>query len=794
MGIRKTAGRVALGGFVLAALAGATVAYVIRRPVPRTKGRTRLDGLRADAEIVRDRWGVPHIYAGNLHDLFFANGYAQAQDRLWQMEFNRRAATGTLSEMVGDAALEIDRLVRRVGFHRAAKTDWETADDEEKATLEAFAAGVNAYIEHGKLPLEFQVLRKKPQAWEPVDTLAFGRFLGWSLSGNWDAEILRSWTIERFGAEVMAQFDPRYPAGAPVIVPPGTEAKGAGVDLLKDYQETERMAGLVGPGMSNNWAVDGERSATGKPLLASDPHLPLTTPSIWWEAHLDSPELKAAGVGIPSMPGVFMGHNEKIAWGMTASLVDGDDLFVEQMNPDNPYEYKYDDEWVEASVVHEIIHVRGRSEPTVEEVKITQNGPIIGDLVPGETRELSLRTVAMEPSHQAKAQLELMAAQSWDEFRSALGNWPFPCLNFAYADVDGNVGYQLAGLIPMRGEGHGVVPSPGWTGEYGWKSFVPFDEHPHELNPATHWVASANNQIADDDFPYFLSANFSDPGREKRIIEMLEEREKHSADDFERMQADQHSIPARELTPLILQLDGQDEWARRALTFLKAWDYNMTADSVGACVYNVFYTHLVRKTLEEKLGAWADHLMGKGIHPLRDHSGFFGAAHSWLMEKMREEPDWFAGRTWHEVMGEALASAIEELRALLGDEVSRWQWGRLHRQAFKHPLGEVKGLDFVLNRPSVPVGGDSNTVWQAAYSPYHGYDLNSFTASWRQIIDLADFNNSRGVLPSGESGHSGSRHYHSMNAMWRTGRYHPMPWDRDEVEKVASGTLTLSPN
>jgi penicillin amidase len=292
---------------------------------------------------VRDRWGVSHIYAENLHDVSFAMGYAQAQDRLWQMEFNRRAALGTLSELVGESALEVDRLVRRVGFHRAAKADWEAVGEKVREVLEAYSAGVNAYIENGRLPVEFQILRQRPRSWEPVDTLAFGRFFGWALTGNWDSEIVRSWTIERFGAEVMAEFEPSYPAGGPVIVPPGTEANGDGPDLTKDFAEAEHMAGLIGQGMSNNWAVDGDKSVTGKPLLASDPHLPLTTPSLWWEAHLDSPEIKAAGVALPGTPGIIMGHNERIAWGMTAAVVDGDDLFVEEINPDNPSQYKYED-------------------------------------------------------------------------------------------------------------------------------------------------------------------------------------------------------------------------------------------------------------------------------------------------------------------------------------------------------------------------------------------------------------------------------------------------------------------
>ncbi|MDO8615831.1 MAG: penicillin acylase family protein [Dehalococcoidia bacterium] len=791
MGTGRTLRRAATAAVLVGGATALAAAYVLRRPLPRTRGRLALKGLRERVEIIRDRWGVPHIYAANEHDLFFAVGYAQAQDRLWQMEFNRRLASGTLAELVGEPALEVDRLVRRVGFRRVAQAEWPDVLEDERRALEAFSAGVNAYLQRGKLPLEFAVLRRRPRPWEPVDTLAYGHCFGWMLAGNWDTEILRSWTIERFGAAVMAELEPASPEGAPVIVPPGTAAKGVRIDLTEDFRQTEELAGLVGQAMSNNWAVDGQKSVTGKPLLASDPHLPLSMPSIWWEVHVDSPDLKAAGVGLPGMPGVFMGHNGRVAWGMTAAIVDGDDFFVEQVNPDNPSQYRYKGKWVDAEIVREEIKVRGRPRPVAEEIMITRHGPVVSPAIKGETRTLALKTVALERSQQVHAQLGLMAARDWDEFREALATWPMPSLNFGYADVDGNIGYHLAGRVPVRARGHGAVPSPGWSGDYEWTGFVPFDELPHAYNPPTHWVASANNQITDDDYPHFLSAAFADSYRQRRIIELLEAKEKLSADDFKAMQVDQLSLPARELVPLVLQVQPQDEWGQRALTFLRSWDYRVSADSVAACVYEVFFTHLVRRALEEKLGSWSDFFVGRGIHPVRRHGMFFNVAHSWLMEKVRERPAWFEGKTWHEIMEECLASAAGELRRLLGDEVSRWQWGRLHKQRFRHPLGEVRGLDRIFNRGPVPLGGDANTVWQASYAPYHSYDVTGSTATWRQIIDLADFNRSQAVLPNGQSGHPGSAHYHDMIPMWRQGEYHPMPWDREEVERYADRRLEL---
>jgi penicillin amidase len=784
----------ALGLLVTAGAASAGAYYLLRRPVPRGRGRVRLRGLEAAVEVLRDRWGVPHIYASNLRDLFFAVGYAQAQDRLWQMEFNRRVSSGTLAEVLGEGALEFDRLTRRIGFRRVSEADWRQPEATERAVLEAFSAGVNAYLDSGRLPIEFGILRYRPQPWHPVDTITFARLMSWALTGNWDTEILRSWTVERFGAEVMAELEPRYPVGKPLIVPPGTAAKGAGPTLEEDYDVAAELVGaLAGPGMSNSWAVNGKKSATGKPLLANDPHLPLQMPSLFWEYHVDSPELKAAGACLPATANVLIGHNDRVAWGLTAAIVDGDDLYVEKVNPDNASQYSNEGQWVDGEVVREEIRVRGRKKPVVEEVLVTRHGPVISPAIKGETRTLSLRSVVLEPAHQVQGTTMLMGARDWEEFRDALRLWPAPSQNFVYADVEGNIGYQLAGLVPVRAKGHGVLPVPGWSSEYEWTGWVPFDELPSLLNPSTNWVATANNKIVDDDYPHFLSAHWADSPRQERIVEMLEEKNKLSIEDFRRMQSDQLSLPARELVPRMLELETEGEWSKRALTFVRAWDRMVTADSVGACVFEVFFTHLVRKTLEEKLGSWSDFYLGRGMHPLRPNGSFFMVSASWLLAKMRQKKKWFAGKTWKEAMREALASAVGELRQLLGDDVSQWQWGRLHRQAFRHPMGQARALSRLFNRGPVAVGGDCNTVWQASYVPYYGYELKASTACYRQIIDMGNFDNSLAVIPSGQSGHPGSRHYGDLIRLWQRVEHHPMPWERASVEQQARGRLVLAP-
>jgi len=784
---------------VLLALVGAAtgaVAYAyFRRSLPPRRGVRRLAGLNAAVEVIRDRWGVPHVFAQSAQDALFAQGYAQAQDRLWQMELGRRLASGRLSEIFGPETVEADRLLRRVGLHRAAQTEVIRASPESLSYLEAYAAGVNAFLEAvgRRLPPEFLILRFRPEPWTPADSLAIGKYVAWMLSGNWDTEIVRSWVVERLGPEVAAQVEPLYPAGLPVIVPPGTQSAGLGLPLLDELRKVEELAGTRGGG-SNNWVVDGSRSATGKPLLANDPHLPLQMPSIWYEVHLKGGDLNVAGVALPGVPGVIIGHNQRIAWGVTATMTDGDDLFLERINPDNPRQYEYKGVWVDGDLLREEIAVRGQAEPVVEEVLVTRHGPVIGPAIPGENRVLAMRTTATEPTQQARAVSALNLAGNWQEFREALRLWRAPPQNFVYADVEGNIGYQLAGLVPRRAKGYGLVPSPGWTGEYDWMGFIPFDELPFTANPESHYVVTANNQIADNDYPHFLSAEYADGYRAQRIAQLLDAKDKHSVEDFRAIQGDVYSIPARELAEQMLALQPANEDAQRALNFVRVWDGRVTADSVAATIVEAFYLDLLRRTLGEKLGPLTEYFLGKEVHPAIPDGSYFGRCTSWLLRLVREQPaGWFPGRAWHEVMEQSLTDAVEEMRQQLGDDMSRWTWGRIHYVPFEHVLGRVWALRPVFNRGPVPLGGDMNTVAAACYLGARPWAVYSYAASYRQIIDLSDFNRSLAIVPGGQSGHPASRHYADMIGPWARGDYHPLPFDRAEVERHAGGRLTLTP-
>ncbi len=785
-------------GLGAAAIAG-SLRYVLRRRLPQTTGSVTLNGLQAEVEVVRDRWGVPHIYGQEANDLYFALGFVHAQDRLWQMEFRRRLVSGTLAEVLGEPALAPDRLMRRVGLRRAAQHQLPDLDPDTRASLQAYTAGVNSFIEAEgrRLPVEFRLLRFRPEPWTALDVAALAKWQGWILSGNWDTEIVRSWVIDRLGAEAAAELEPPYPEGAPLVVPPGAGYQPSDGDLLKEYQAVSRLA--PGGGGSNNWVVDGAKSTTGKPLLANDPHLPPEMPGTWYEVHLSGGGLDVVGASLAGLPAVIIGHNRRIAWGITASAVDQQDLYVIHVNPENSRQYRYQGRWREGEVAFEPIWVRGRNEPVLEEVLLTHHGPVISPAIDGESRALALRSVCVESVALIRAGQRLMVAENWDEFRDALREWSSPGLNFVYADVDGNIGYQLAGFVPLRRKGRGLVPAPGWDKGYEWNGYVPFEEIPHSYNPEAHFAATANNKIEQGNGRYPIYGDWLDGYRVRRIVEMLRAKEKLSVEDFKAMQADCFSIAGREMAQHLARLEPEDETSRRALEYIRDWDYRLTADSVAAAIYSVFFYRMYRNTFAHRLGDALDSYAGQGVHLLVPANGYGYRAASHLARLMQEaRPDWFPSGdgqrdTWQTVMLRSLKEAVQHLEASLGKDMSRWQWGRLHTVTFSHPLGQVRPLGRLFSRGPIPVDGDMNTVKHASYDPASPYRASLAVVSYRQIIDLSDFKNSISMGTTGQSGQPGSGHYDDMVEPWLNVEYHPMLFERPDVLEAAESTLVLRP-
>lgn len=792
------------GGFALGCL------HLLRRPLPTVRGAASPRGLSADVEVIRDRWGVPHIYAETLPDLMLAQGYVHAQDRFWQMESIRRVASGMVAEVVGKRGLPADRFFRRLGFRRAALAEATQLDEDGTLALDSYAAGVNAYLaEHARrLPVEFRLLRYAPAPWSDIDTLTCGKLLGWALSSNWDTELFRARLIERIGAEAAADLEPSYPLGHPLTIRPELDHFGVDESFVEEFREARELLGAVGSGAASNaWAIDGARSATGKPLLANDPHLEPQIPGFWHESHLVGAGLEVTGVTVPGVLGIVVGHNRRIAWGTTVSLADTQDLYVERANPANPRQYEHAGRWEDARVIEEVIHVR-RSEPIVEEVHVTRHGPVVSPALDGEERVLSLRCSSLEPT-QPCAILDLDRAASWDDFRRALSRWQIASLSFVYADVDGNIGYQLTGRIPIRARSSGLVPVPGWTGEHEWQGYVPWESMPHVLNPRTHYVVSANNRLVPDGYPYHISHEWADGFRARRIRDLLVARERHDVESFQEMQSDLYSLAAAAFREHMLQASAEDEVGASALSLLRAWDCRIGAESAAAALYEVWRFHLLRNVFGEKLGDEVVYYLGLSRSVLAHTSVYKVRVASHLLRLLRERPaSWFGSagpeasaagstgksgrwpRDWDEAIQRSFREAVTFLRATLGDDPRAWRWGDLHQLTFRHVIG-ASALGRLLNRGPFPVGGDSDTICQAAVDVAAPFLAQGTTVSYRMIADLADFDRSVAVLPCGQSGHPGSRHYADQLLLWRRGGYHPMPFSRGAVLSSAAHRLVL---
>ncbi|MBI5303098.1 MAG: penicillin acylase family protein [Chloroflexi bacterium] len=789
------------------------VVFVYRRSLPQTNGTLRVAGLQAPVEVLRDAWGVPHLYAANRDDLFFAQGYVHAQDRLWQMELNRRVGYGRLAEIFGALALDSDRLIRTLGFARSAQRDWDALDADTRHALECYARGVNAFLAQNgsRLPPEFLLLGFKPEPWRALDAVVFAKFMGWGLSGNWDTEILRAAFIGKLGVERAMELETDYPRTNPTILPSAifrnlADAMTAQFDAAKNLP----MLGIRGG--SNNWVVDGVKTHTGKPLLANDPHLALTLPGVWYENHLVAPDYAVTGVSFAGAPGVVIGHNREIAWGFTNAFPDVQDLYIEKANPANPREFEYRGKYEPATMVREEIRVKGRAELHVEEVVITRHGPILNRVIALDDKSapLALRWVGNEPSGTVQAFLKINAASTWDEFTHAIRDWTVPSQNMVFADRVGNIGFYQPGKIPVRAQGLGLVPSPGWTGEFEWIGWIPHEELPHAFNPPQHFVATANNQVVGDDYPHWLTRDYSNGYRAARITTLLCEKEKLTPDDFARIQRDVYCAPAKTLTAHLLTLQPRDDpstplrarFETRALAELKTWDYHLTAESVAGGICKTVEHFALRRLLADKLGdTLTNHFCGMGFHPVVSPITFFyDRALVMLLRTLEQEQSvWYTDaatgktRTRAEFLTLAFGDAIAALRQKYGDDLSRWSWGNLHQIHLDHALGAVKPLDKIFSRAPRPLGGDPSTVLQGAYLP--GFPIHSahFLPSWRQIIDLADWDNSRAVHLPGQSGHPASEHYTDMIVPWLRGEYHALAWSREKVDAQTKARLVLEP-
>jgi penicillin amidase len=765
----------------------ATVAawhWLARRPLPKQRGTIELEGLEGRVRVRRDRWGVPHIEADAAADLYFAQGFVHGQDRLWQMDFYRRAVAGKVSEMAGREGLPIDRLMRTLGIRRVAEREEAALDPALRALLERFCAGVNASVATAKaLPFEMQLLRLDFAPWRPVDILSLGKLLAFGLATNWERELLRADMLRALGPELTARLDPTYPADNPIAT---QEAwAGDGLALVEQIDAVRRSMGLATEASgSNNWAVGGSLSATGSPLIAGDPHLPPSMPGIWYQVGLRRGDRFVRGASMPGMPGVYMGQNNDVCWTFTNVMADVQDLFVERIEGER---YLFEDEWRPLEIVREEIVVKGREEPVALEVRITHHGPIVNEALGADQAEpLALSWLALREPTAFAGMFELLEIDSGPELVRKLEGHTAPASNLIWADRHGSIGYKLIGRLPLRRGGCPDLPKPGWTGEFEWEGTVPYGELPEVVDPESGYLVTANNRIVGDEYPHHITSDWLDGFRAKRIEQLLGESDSHDLDGFEAMQSDDLSLPGIEAARRLGRLTPGGQRELSAIERLRSWDGRLDRETIAGTIYQAFLLRLAREVARAAIGdrdlceRWLDRA-DNGFTP---HITSPWRWHSHLMALWEEGDEELIGRPWEGLVLEALAGALDDLEERFGPDPEGWRWGDVHAMEFPHPLGEANPLLRRLLNRRLRAGGAQETVSQIAYDPNNPYKA-VWAPSWRMVADPTDPDRSRWQMFTGQSGHPASPHYDDLQADWLEGRTQPMsgggPWSELEL-------------
>ncbi len=764
---------------------------------PILSGELRVRGLNAPVTVRRDQWGVPHIDAAGELDAYFAVGFCQGQDRAAQLEVLWRLTRGRLAEWVGPVALIADRMSRRIGFRRAGESQLSVIAPEAHAAFEAFAAGINTATTIGlhEKPHEFAIVGGQPSAWDAADVLGLLKLQSFLLPSNWDVELARLRIVLADGVDALRALDPVQPSSH-------DGEFSASLNAVLDAFSSDLaalQAHLPRGGGSNNWAIAGSRTESGKPLLASDPHLSPTCPAPWHLMHVRTPQWEAAGAALVGTPGIAIGHNGFCAWGVTAGLTDNSDFFVESLGPNGTT--------TPCEVVKEVIPVKGQPD-VVEEVQITPRGPILTPVLPDIPLALSLSAIWLE-ARPVDAFFGAPTARSFDEFRAHFHQWPALPLNVAYADVEGNIGWQLVGELPVRRGGHGLLPRPAELPDTGWSGTVPFEQMPFVTNPPCGYLATANDPPiwheaqtgSEGQKPHlarppvaWLGADYIDDYRARRIRERLAQRDAGwTLADCAALQLDQQSIPWREMRETVLALGSTDRHTREGLALLADWDGVVESESPAAAVYELFVSEMCVRVAKAKAPAAWRVAVGEDAMGIVGYNLLVDRRVSQLSRLVREQPaGWFV--SWPAEMEQALAEAVRRLRRECGPGSAYWAWGHARPLVLDHPLfGKHRWLKRAFNLGPIPWGGDANTVSQAAVRPAEPTSGIHNLANMRCVFDLANLSQSTFVLAGGESGNPTSPHYDDQLALWQRGESFVMPWEQAAVIRAAVETLRLIP-
>ncbi len=746
------------------------------------EGDIPLAGLREPVEVLRDRWGIAHIYAKNTSDLFFAQGFIAAQDRLFQLDTWRRIGLGEMSAVTGEKSVAGDRFARLMLYRGDMQAEWQSYSPDTLEIATAFTQGINAYIDHAekKLPIEFQILGYKPQKWKPQDILS--RMSGIIMTGNWQREVARARLIAKVGLEQARRIAPTDPVRdfAPA---PGLDLQSISPEIVSGYlAATKPLKFDPIPSESNNWVVDGTMSASGKPLLAGDPHRALGLPSLRYLVHLHAPGWNVIGSGEPSLPGVAIGHNDQIAWAFTIVGTDQSDLYVEHTDPADPRRYRVGDNWEPMKIVQETITVKGRATPLAVELRFTRHGPVIYQ---DEQKHLAfaLRWTGSEPGGAAYlGSLAVSRAKNRTEFLKALESWKIPCLNFVYADIKGTIGWIAAALTPVRTNSDGLLPVPGASGAHEWQGFLPVAELPQSFNPPKHWLATANHNILPPGYSREIAYEWEAPYRFLRIQQRLTAQPQLTLADFQSIQHESTSLPAQALVALLkgIELPAElDAFAK----LIREWDGHLSKNSAAGPLYSVWLQELTDAFYQERIPK-----------ELRTERGDLRNIRT-MLRHLQEPTEQVFGpaptKARDKLLQTTFLRAVPRTQKLLGDDPSTWRWGQLHTATLRHPLASIgPNYEKAFNLGPVERSGDvhtpNNTRYNEHFEQIHG-------ASYRHVLDLADWDRGLATSTPGQSGQPGSPHYDDLLPLWAEGEYFPLAYSRSKVQEVTRHRLHLQP-
>jgi penicillin amidase len=787
-----------LGGLVAA---GAILcAVAVRSTFPGESGSVRVAGIAGPIRIETDTLGVPTIRAASPADATFGLGYVHARDRLWQMEFQRRIGSGRLSEILGERLVPTDRFLRTVGFRRAAADALRALSPGTRGELDAYAAGINQFLATSSArPIEFRLLRVSAAPFDAVDCLVWSKMMAWDLaSANSSNEIRRARFVTAVGPERAAELLPPVPAEPTILQDEewkgisnfGFRISDSGRKEISNFgnqawiELEQRFALLEDLGFggetvgSNSWVLAGSRTASGRPILANDPHLGLRTPSVWYLARLEAPGLSAAGATLPGIPAVIIGHNARIAWGLTSLEPDVQDLYLEQIDPADPGRYLHAGSWRRFETRTETLRVRGGRD-VVFPVRSSIHGPIVTDVLDGAkslaSAAVALRWTGLDPDDTtSEAFAGINTAGNWTEFLAAASRLRAPSQNLIYADVEGHIGYTASGAIPIRPRADGLLPVPG-TGADDWAGYIPFEKLPRVFDPPRGFLVTANNRVASERYPYLLTGDWPEPYRARRITDLILSRRVFDPAGVQAIQLDTVSSQAADLLPLLLDTRPAGAASARALARLRSWNRDFSPESVPASIYAAWYAKLSEMPQDELAGTPAGSVRSRFlINALRQDS-------AWCDDTRTPRRE-----TCADFKTATLARAVLELERRLSADQARWQWKRLHRARFPHGVFDRVPLLSRLFSLETAAGGDASTVNVGAYRR-DGSFLMTDGPSYRQVLDLSDFSRSLYVHTTGQSGNVFDRRYRNLLPLWREGQYFRMDDSR------AMRTLVLLP-